>query len=75
MPHVIRTKLILFLSLTFIVAVPYLVAEILLSFYYPVNNYVSTLYIAGLGVLLGAGSLIFLNRLDIRWKGKMFRMV
>lgn len=134
MPHVIRTKLILFLSLICIVAVPYLVAvgyikgelellwialiimftvsiyvgsvlayltglftnsylldakillqfalvvvpplvtETLLSFYYPLNNNVSILCISGLGILLVAASVMFLNRLDSRWKGKMFRI-
>ena len=134
MPHVIHTKLILFLSLICIVAVPYLtiigyikgeiellwisllilftvsiyvgsvlayltglftnsylldgkilllfalavvpplVIETLLSFYYPINNTLSILYITGMGILLLATSFIFLSRLDRRWKGKMFRI-
>jgi len=134
MPHVIRTKLILFLSLICIVAVPYLVAvgyikgelellwlaliivftvsiyvgsvlayltglftnsylldakillqfallvvpplvtETLLSFYYPINNNISILCISVLGILLIAASMMFLKKLDSRWKGKMFRI-
>ena len=134
MPHVIHTKLILFLSLICIVAVPYLtiigyikgeiellwisllilftvsiyvgsvlayltglftnsylldgkilllfalavvpplVIETLLSFYYPINNTLSILYITGMGILLLATSFIFLSRLDRRWKGKMFKI-
>ncbi|VVB93935.1 Uncharacterised protein [uncultured archaeon] len=133
MPHVIRTKLILFVSLTISVAVPYLVAvgymkgeldllgvcliilftvstyvgsvlayltglftnsylldakilmqfslavvpvliaETLLSFYYTTNNY-AIFYIAGLGVLLVAASMIILTGLNSRWKGMMFRI-
>ncbi|VVB91659.1 Uncharacterised protein [uncultured archaeon] len=134
MPYVIRTKLILFMFFTFVVAVPYLaavgylrgemylfwlslilmftvaayvgsvlayltglfpnsflldakillqfalavvpvlLAETLLSFYYPVNSGTSTTYIAGLGVVLVAASMILLGRLESRWKGRMFRI-
>jgi len=134
MPHVIRTKLILFLFFICVVAVPYLVAvgylkgeinllliglfimftvsayvgsvlayltglftnsylldakillqfslavvpvllvETLLSFYYPVNSELSTLYLAVMGIFLIAASVIFLNRLDSRWKGSIFRI-
>ncbi|MDD5616317.1 MAG: hypothetical protein PHH85_08965, partial [Candidatus Methanoperedens sp.] len=54
--------------------VPVLLAETLLSFYYPINGEFSTLYIAGMGLILVAASIVFLNRLDSRWKGRMFRM-
>jgi len=134
MPHIIRTKLILFLFFIFVVAVPYLfalgylkgemdllliglfimftvsayvgsvlayltglftnsylldakillqfslavvpvlLAETLLSFYYPANSDFSTLCIAGLGFILVAASIVFLNRLESRWKGRMFRI-
>jgi hypothetical protein len=134
MPHVIRTKLILFLFFTFFVAVPYLVvvgylkgemdlllisvfimftvsayvgsvlayltglftnsylldakilmqftlavvpvllAETLLSFYYQFNSESAMLYIAGLGPILVAASMVFLSKLDSRWKGRMFRI-
>jgi len=134
MPHVIRTKLILFLFFTCFVAVPYLVivgylkgemdlllislfimltvsayvgsvlayltglftnsylldakillqftlavvpvllAETLLSFYYQFNSELATLYIAGLGPILVAASVVFLSKLDSRWKGRMFRI-
>jgi phage-related holin len=133
MPHVIRTKLILFVSLTLIVAVlylvavgymkgeldllwicliilftvstyvgsvlayltglftnsylldgkilmqfaiavvPVLIAETLLSFYYTTSNY-TIFYIAGLGVLLVAASMMILKGLENRWKGIMFRI-
>ncbi len=53
--------------------VPVLIAETLLSFYYPTNNY-TILFIAGLGVLLVAASVMILNKLNGRWKGMMFRM-
>ncbi len=134
MPHVIRTKLILFFTLTVIVAVPYLIAvgylkhemellwiglfilftvstyigsvvayltglftnsylldarilfefslavvpvlviQTLLSFYYQINSSVAAYYIAGLGILLIAASVMLLGRLDKRWKGTMFRI-
>jgi hypothetical protein len=134
MPHVIRTKLILFLFFTCVVGVPYLVAvgylkgemyllwisliimftvsayvgsvlayltglftnsylldakvllqftlavvpvllaETLLSFYYPTNNNGSIFYITVLGLGLVSASLIFLDRLNGRWIGKMFRI-
>lgn len=57
-----------------IAVVPALVVETLLSFYYPVNNLISTYFIAGLGLLLVVASIIFLTKLDSRWKGKMFRI-
>ena len=54
--------------------VPPLVVETLLSFYYPINNNISILYITGMGILLLATSFILLSRLDSRWKGKLFRI-
>lgn len=54
--------------------VPVLLAETLLSFYYPANSDFSTLYIAGLGFILVAASIVFLSRLESRWKGRMFRI-
>ncbi len=134
MPHVIRTKLILFFTLTVIVAVPYLIAvgylkheldllvlglfimltvstyigsvvayltglftnsylldarillqfalavvpvlviQTLLSFYYPINSSTAAFYIAGLGILLLAASVMLLQRLDKRWMTTMFRI-
>lgn len=53
--------------------VPVLIAETLLSFYYTPSNY-SIVYIAGLGVLLLAASMMILNGLNNRWKGMMFRI-
>ncbi len=126
MPHVIRTKLILFFTLTVIVAVPYLIAvgylkheldllvlglfimltvstyigsvvayltglftnsylldarillqfalsvvpllviQTLLSFYYQINSSTAAFYIAGLGILLLAASVVLLGKLDKR---------
>jgi hypothetical protein len=57
-----------------IAVVPALVVETILSFYYPVNNVISTYFILGLGLLLVVCSVIFLKKLDSRWKGKMFRI-
>ncbi|HEY9245493.1 MAG TPA: hypothetical protein VIO11_01475 [Candidatus Methanoperedens sp.] len=57
-----------------LLVVPVLVAETLLSFYYPANNIVSIIFISGLGLAVIAVSIIFLNRLDDRWNGKMFRI-
>ncbi len=54
--------------------VPVLLAETLLSFYYPTNNNTSIFYIACLGLGLVAASKIFLDRLNGRWIGKMFRI-
>ena len=54
--------------------VPVLLAETLLSFYYPVNSEFSTLYLAVIGLVLVAASILFLSKLDSRWKGKMFRI-
>ena len=54
--------------------VPVLLAETLLSFYYPVNSNTSVIYITILGLVIVAASMIFLNRLDSRWKGRMFRI-
>ena len=69
--YLLDAKILLLFSLA---VVPVLLAETLLSFYYPVNSNTSTIYIAGLGLLLAVGSIIFLNRLDDRWKGKLFRI-
>lgn len=134
MPHVIRCKLILFFTLTVIVAVPYLIAvgclkqelellvpglfimltvstyigsvvayltglftnsylldarillqfalavvpvlvtQTVLSFYYPINSNTAIYYIAGQGILLVAGSMLLLQRLDRRWINTMFRI-
>jgi hypothetical protein len=57
-----------------LIVVPVLLAETLLSFYFPFNSNNSTLLIAGLGLVLVAFSVLFLNRLDSRWKGRMFRI-
>jgi hypothetical protein len=54
--------------------VPVLLVETLLSFYYQFNSEFATLYIAGLGPVLVAASIIFLRKLESRWKGKMFRI-
>ncbi len=54
--------------------VPVLLAETLISFYYPVNNNASIVYIAGLGLILIAASMIFLGKLNSRWKAKVFRI-
>jgi hypothetical protein len=54
--------------------VPVLLAETLLSFYYQFNSEFATLYIAGMGPILVAASIVFLSKLDNRWKGKMFRI-
>lgn len=54
--------------------VPVLLAETLLSFSYPVNKSSSTFYIAVLGLVQLAASMIFLRRLDSRWRGRMFRI-
>ncbi|MCG7848424.1 MAG: hypothetical protein MIO93_04505 [ANME-2 cluster archaeon] len=134
MPHVIRTKLILFFTLTVIVAVPYLIAvgylkheldllvlglfimltvstyigsvvayltglftnsylldarillqftlavvpvlviQTLLSFYYQINSSTAAFYIAGLGILLLAASVLLLGKLDKRWMSTIFRI-
>ena len=64
--YLLDAKILLLFSLAI---VPILRAETLLSFYYPVNSDFSTLCIAGLGLILVAASMVFLNRLDYRWKG------
>lgn len=69
--YLLDAKILLQFSLA---VVPVLLAETLLSFYYPVNSNTSTVYIAGLGLVLVATSIIFLNRLGDRWKGKLFRI-
>ena len=69
--YLLDAKILLQFSLS---VVPVLLAETLFSFYYPVNSKFSTLYIAGLGLILVAASMVFLNRLDSRWKGRMFRI-
>ncbi len=69
--YLLDAKILLQFSLA---VVPVLLAETLLSFYYPVNSNTSAIYIAGLGVAMVAASIIFLNRLDSRWKGRMFRI-
>ena len=69
--YLLDAKILMLFSLA---VVPVLLAETLLSFYYPVNSNTSAIYIAGLGVVIVAASMLFLNRLDSRWKGKMFRI-
>lgn len=69
--YLLDAKIMLQFSLA---VVPVLLAETLLTFYYPINRELSTLYIAGLGFILVATSMVFLNRLDRRWNGKMFRI-
>jgi hypothetical protein len=69
--YLLDAKILLQFSLS---VIPVLLAETLLSFYYPVNSKFSTLHIAGLGLILVAASMVFLNRLDSRWKGRMFRI-
>ena len=54
--------------------VPVLVIQTLLSFYYPINSSTATFYIAGLGILLLAVSVVLLQKLDKRWIGTMFRI-
>ncbi len=54
--------------------VPVLLAETLLSFYYPTNNNASIFYITVLGLGLVAASMIFLDMLNGQWIGKMFRI-
>ncbi|MCL7414824.1 MAG: hypothetical protein M8349_02015 [ANME-2 cluster archaeon] len=54
--------------------VPVLVIQTLLSFYYPINSSTAVLYIAVLGILLLAASVILLDRLDKRWMSTMFRI-
>lgn len=69
--YLLDAKILMLFSLA---VVPVLLAETLLSFYYPVNSIISTIYITGLGLAIIAASMIFLNRLDSRWKGRMFRI-
>ena len=69
--YLLDAKILLLFSLAI---VPVLLAETLLSFYYPINSDFSTLCIAGLGLILVAASIVFLNRLDNRWKYRMFRI-
>lgn len=69
--YLLDAKILLQFSLA---VVPVLLAETLLSFYYPVNSEFSTLYIAGLGLILVAASMVFLSKLDSRWQGRMFRI-
>jgi hypothetical protein len=69
--YLLDAKILLQFSLAI---VPVLLAETLLSFYYLVNSEFSTLCIACLGFILVAASLVFLSKLDSRWKGKMFRI-
>jgi hypothetical protein len=58
----------------FLLVVPVLLAETLLSFYYPSNSNSTAFYITCLGLILVAASMIFLSRLNNHWKGKMFRI-
>ncbi len=69
--YLLDAKILIQFSLA---VVPVLLAETLLSFYYPVNSVASTFYIAVLGLALAAASIIFLSRLDSRWKGRLFRI-
>jgi hypothetical protein len=69
--YLLDAKILMQFSLA---VVPVLLAETLLSFYYPVNSNTSAIYIAGLGLAMDAASMMFLNRLDSRWKGRMFRI-
>ncbi len=69
--YLLDAKILMLFSMA---VVPVLLAETLLSFYYPVNSNTSAIYIAGLGLAIIAVSMMFLNRLDSRWKGRMFRI-
>ncbi len=69
--YLLDAKVLLQFSLA---VVPAMLAETLLSFYYPVNSQFSTIYIIGLGLILVGTSIVFLNKLDGHWKGKMFRI-
>lgn len=69
--YLLDAKILMLFSLA---VVPVLLAETLLSFYYPVNSDFSKFWITGLGLILVTASVMFLNRLDHRWKGKMFRI-
>lgn len=69
------------MPLLFLYAVTWFVESVMLwdlsfslLFYYPVNNELSTLYLSGMGLFKVAASIIFLNRLGDRWKGKLFRI-
>ncbi len=57
-----------------IAVVPVLLAETLLSFYYPVNSSISTIFISGLGLALIISSMMILSRLDSRWERNIFRI-
>jgi len=57
-----------------LLVVPVLLAETLLSFYYPANSNNTTFCIAVLGLILVAASMILLSRLNNHWKDKMFRI-
>ena len=54
--------------------VPVMVAETILSFYYPLNPEFAAIIIVCLGFLLVAGSIILLGKLETKWKDKMFRI-
>jgi hypothetical protein len=69
--YLLDAKILLQFSLA---VVPVLLAETLLSFYYPVNSEFSTLYLAVFGLVLVAASILFMSKLDSRWKGRMFRI-
>jgi len=69
--YLLDAKILLQFSLA---VVPVLLAETLLSFYYPVNTEFSMLYVAGLGLIMVAASIVFLSKLESRWKGRMFRI-
>ena len=69
--YLLDAKILLQFSLA---VVPVLLAETLLSFYYPINREFSTLYISGLGIVLVSASMLFLSKLDNCWKGRMFRI-
>jgi hypothetical protein len=69
--YLLDAKILMLFSLA---VVPVLLAETLLSFYYPVNSELSTIYLSGLGIIIISASIIFLNRLGDRWKGKLFRI-
>ncbi|MDO8724613.1 MAG: hypothetical protein Q7J35_00920 [Candidatus Methanoperedens sp.] len=69
--YLLDAKILLQFSLF---VVPVLLAETLLSFYYPVSSEFSTLYLTVIGLVLVAASILFLSKLDSRWKGRMFRI-
>lgn len=54
--------------------VPVMVTETILSFYYPMNPDFAVIIIVCLGFLLVAVSIMFLSKLETKWKDKMFRI-